>query len=56
MAGLITMSRRGKNVICKVLPDACLEINRVTHSIVGGDSPAKAVVSVAKTEQAVKKN
>ncbi|MBV6458828.1 MAG: hypothetical protein HONBIEJF_01966 [Fimbriimonadaceae bacterium] len=57
MAGLITMSRRGKNVICKIVPEACEEVNRVTRSIVrdAREAPTQAVVQVPAREQAAKK-
>lgn len=56
MSGLITMSRRGKNVICRLIPEACKEINDVTHSIVGRPIglPTQAVVRTAIAEKAAK--
>lgn len=57
MAGLITMSRRGKNVICKIIPHACEEVNEVTHSITasGRELPVQAVVMAPRAEETVAK-
>lgn len=49
MAGLITMSRRGKNVICRIVVEACREVNDVTNESAGAAKPP--AIAVAAIEE-----